>query len=387
MMSLRRIIYVSTRDAGNASQLKRTALWEMHKSLNGTMGPFAGFDMPMIYKGHSIPDSVAWTRNECSIFDVSHMLQTKLTGEKAINAIESICTADVAGLKDNAGCLSLFTNDIGGIYDDLIVNKITNDEIYIVSNASMMEQDFGLLSNAAEKFGADLTTIETSLVAIQGPKAVSILQQGTQHNLANIYFMQGDTVQLFGIDGIRLTRCGYTGEDGFELSVPSDKVNDLVEAILTRGGKMAGLGARDTLRLEAGLCLYGNDIDQTTLPPSAVLLFTVPKKRRADGNFPGCAQIIEQQKSKPLMKRVGFVFQEGKPPARAGAIIIADGEEVGTVTSGGPSPSIGRNIGMGYVPLALAKPNTELQVKVRKNVFAATVSKMPFVPCTYYSPK
>lgn len=123
-MSLRRIIYVSTRDAGNASQLKRTALWEMHKSLNGTMGPFAGFDMPMIYKGHSIPDSVAWTRNECSIFDVSHMLQTKLTGENAINAIESICTADVAGLKDNAGCLSLFTNDIGGIYGMCVCLKV-----------------------------------------------------------------------------------------------------------------------------------------------------------------------------------------------------------------------------------------------------------------------
>ena len=163
-------------------------------------------------------------------------------------------------------------------------------------------------------------------------------------------------------------------------------MSDLVEAVLTRGGKMAGLGARDTLRLEAGLCLYGNDIDQTTLPPSAVLLFTVPKKRRADGNFPGCAQIIAQQKAKPTMKRVGFVFQEGKPPARAGAIIMADGEEVGTVTSGGPSPSIGRNIGMGYVPLALAKPGTEINVKVRKNIFAATVAKMPFVPCTYYSP-
>ena len=145
---------------------------------------------------------------------------------------------------------------------------------------------------------------------------------------------KGKTLSLFGIENIRLTRCGYTGEDGFELSVPSDHVTNLTEQLLTDGGKMAGLGARDTLRLEAGLCLYGNDIDQETLPPSAVLLFTVPKKRRADGNFPGCAQIVKQQKEKPKMKRVGFIFEDGKAPPRAGATIMLDGATIGSVTSG-----------------------------------------------------
>ena len=141
-------------------------------------------------------------------------------------------------------------------------------------------------------------------------------------------------MSLFGIENIRLTRCGYTGEDGFELSVPSDHVTNLTEKLLSDGGKMAGLGARDTLRLEAGLCLYGNDIDQETLPPSAVLLFTVPKKRRADNNFPGCSQIVKQQKEKPAMKRVGFIFEDGKAPPRAGATIMLDGDTIGTVTSG-----------------------------------------------------
>ena len=141
-------------------------------------------------------------------------------------------------------------------------------------------------------------------------------------------------MSLFGIENIRLTRCGYTGEDGFELSVPSDHVTNLTEQLLSDGGKMAGLGARDTLRLEAGLCLYGNDIDQDTLPPSAVLLFTVPKKRRADNNFPGCSQIVKQQKDKPTMKRVGFIFEDGKAPPRAGATIMLDGDTIGSVTSG-----------------------------------------------------
>ena len=213
--------------------------------------------------------------------------------------------------------------------------------------------------------------------------------------------MDGADVELFDVPNIRLTRCGYTGEDGFELSVPSQNgisstlwsnlsiflVEKLVEKILDKGGKMAGLAARDSLRLEAGLCLYGNDIDTTTLPPSAVLLFTVPKKRRADGNFPGCAQIIRQQKEKPEKKRVGLVF-EGKIPAREGANLLnLDDEEVGKVTSGGPSFTLEKNIGMGYVPLALSKPGTELKVQVRKNRFAATITKMPFVPAKYYFAK
>jgi len=369
------------------STLRKTALWQLHKDLKATMGAFAGWDMPMIYKGVSIPDSVKWTRTECSIFDVSHMLQTRITGQNAISSIESVCTADIQNLSDNSGCLSLFTNDRGGIYDDLIVNRINENELYIVSNASMEDQDFGILSSATNAFDTKLEKIDTSLIAVQGPKAASILQNGTSEDLSDIFFMQGKTLSLFGIENIRLTRCGYTGEDGFELSVPSDHVTNLTEKLLTDGGKMAGLGARDTLRLEAGLCLYGNDIDQETLPPSAVLLFTVPKKRRADNNFPGCSQIVKQQKEKPAMKRVGFIFEDGKAPPRAGATIMLDGDTIGTVTSGGPSPSVGRNIGMGYVPLEYAKPGTELQVKVRKNQFSATVAKMPFVPCTYYSKK
>jgi len=387
-MNLKQLFFLPPRRlASSKVKLKKTALWDLHKSLNAKMGPFAGWDMPMIYKELTQRESTAWTREKCSVFDVSHMLQTRLTGANAIAAIESICTADVAGLRDNAGCLSLFTNESGGILDDLIVNKISNDEIYIVSNASMAEQDFGLLSDAAKRFNVDLCKIETSLIAVQGPESAKILQSGTPTDLSNIFFMDGADVELFDVPNIRLTRCGYTGEDGFELSVPSQNVEKLVEKILDKGGKMAGLAARDSLRLEAGLCLYGNDIDTTTLPPSAVLLFTVPKKRRADGNFPGCAQIIRQQKEKPEKKRVGLVF-EGKIPAREGANLLnLDDEEVGKVTSGGPSFTLEKNIGMGYVPLALSKPGTELKVQVRKNRFAATVTKMPFVPAKYYFAK
>ncbi|CBY07043.1 unnamed protein product [Oikopleura dioica] len=364
-----------------ARYLRKTPLWNLHKEKNATMAEFAGFDMPMIYK------VISHTRTACSIFDVSHMLQTRITGESAIAAIESVCTADVAALSDNSGSLALFTNQQGGILDDLIVNKISSEEIYVVSNASMAEQDFAILKNAAEIFDCKLEKIETALIAVQGPKAAELLQKGTSLDLSKLSFMQGADLTLFGTSGIRATRCGYTGEDGFELSIPAEAVETITKQLIEDGALMAGLGARDTLRLEAGLCLYGNDIDETTLPPSAVLLFTVPKSRRAQGNFPGCAEIVKQQKTKPEEKRVGLIFQKGKPPARQGAELFNDGEKIGRVTSGGPSPTLGRNIGMGYVPLELTKPGTKLQVKVRKNIFDAEVTKMPFVKCNYFTAK
>lgn len=356
---------------------------------------FAGWDMPVQYVEGQI-GSHLHTRTAVSIFDVSHMLQTHIRGKDRVAFIESLVVGDIAGLKDSQGTLTLFTNPEGGIKDDLIVNKTDGDYLYVVSNAGCADKDLPHMQNAAEEFrskGKDVTVevLPYGLIAVQGPKMAEALQPGIGIDLTKLPFMINAETEVFGVQGCRITRCGYTGEDGVEISVPQDKTVSVVETLLGSKQtqvKLAGLGARDSLRLEAGLCLYGNDIDETTTPVEATLAWTIGKRRRQEANFPGADIILKQLKDKPKKKRVGFV-SKGGPPARGGSAIYDESGEqkIGEITSGVPSPSLKVNISMGYVDAKFAKAGTPVKLEVRKRTFDGVVSKMPFVPTNYYMPK
>jgi len=369
--------------------MKQTALYALHEKHGGKMVPFAGWALPVDYKDQTLTQSHHHTREKVSLFDVSHMLQFKLYGKDRVKCMEELVVADIAGMAENTGGLSLFTNENGGIRDDCIINN-AGDCLYIVSNAGCADKIAPLMeAHVAERKNELDVALEfledRSLVAMQGPKAAEVLQKGVDVDLSGLKFMNGQIMNVFGIENCRVTRCGYTGEDGFEISVDSSKVESLVESYLGSDpdSKLAGLGARDTLRLEAGLCLYGNDIDETTTPVEATLLWTVAKRRRAERNFPGANIIVPQIKAKPDRKRVGIMSQG--PPIRGGAIVYnTDGTEIGKVTSGCPSPSLGCNVAMAYVNKEFAKNGTSLLFKRSKKEIECKVSKMPFTPAHYY---
>lgn len=369
--------------------LRKTPLYDFHLELGGKMVPFCGWSMPVQYKDGVLPSHLH-TRQHASLFDVSHMLQFKVHGSDRIKFLESLVVADIAGLADYTGTLSLFTTEDGGTIDDLIINK-TPEHLYVVSNAGCADKVLEHLQDRLKAVSNDLDVAlevleDKALVALQGPQAAKVLQSGVQSDLSNMFFMHGGVVEAFGIKDVRVTRCGYTGEDGFELSVDKERAVDLTKALLESKEadvKPAGLGPRDSLRLEAGLCLYGNDIDENTTPVEAVLVWTIGKRRRAQADFPGAEIILRQIKEKTKRKRVGLVSKG--PPARAGANILdADGNKVGHVTSGCPSPCLKQNIAMAYVPTALSKPGTALHLEVYKKRIDAQVVKMPFLPTNYY---
>jgi len=318
------------------------------------------------------------------------MLQFKLHGNDRVKFLESLVVADIDGLVDNTGTLSLFTTESGGIIDDLIINK-TPEHLYVVSNAGCADKVLKHLQERLQAVSNDLDVAlevleNKALVALQGPQAAKVLQSGVQTDLSKMFFMHGGVMDVFGIKDVRVTRCGYTGEDGFELSVDKNRAVDLAKALLESKEaevKPAGLGPRDSLRLEAGLCLYGNDIDEGISPVEAVLVWTIGKKRRAQADFPGAEIILRQIKEKAKRKRVGLVSKG--PPARGGTTILdSDGNKIGHVTSGCPSPSLKQNIAMAYVTSEFAKPGTSVQLEVYKKKIEAQVVKMPFLPTKYF---
>ncbi|CAB0003562.1 unnamed protein product [Nesidiocoris tenuis] len=326
------------------------------------------------------------------------MLQTVVTGLNRHEFMESICTTDIQGMAINSSALSLFTDrHTGGILDDLIVTKC-EDYLYIVSNASMREQDKRIMTRAQEYFksyGKDVvleffTPDQQSLLAVQGPLSQKVMESiFPSVDFKNLYFMQTTTTTMDGHQ-VRITRCGYTGEDGFEISLPSESATDLAEKLLADPAvKLAGLGARDTLRLEAGLCLYGNDLNNTISPVSAGLMWTVGRRRKDLQDYPGARLIHDELQSGPKSKRVGLICNAEKaPPMRQGTTILDETEkEVGRVTSGCPSPSLGKNIAMAYVDTALAKRGTALLAKIRNALVPVSVARMPFVPAKYYVKK
>lgn len=361
------------------------------------MVEFAGFAMPVQYANAPVLKSHKHTREQgkASLFDVSHMGQLRVTGADRVAFLERAVVGDIEALAEGEARLSLLTNDRGGILDDCVVTKYA-DHLYVVVNAGNQEADVAHLRALLADFQGDavLERLEDrALVALQGPGAAAVLEQALAPagvDLSTLGFMHGAHTTLRGqgltIGEAIVTRCGYTGEDGFELSVRAEDARPLCEALLRDARVLeAGLGARDSLRLEAGLCLHGHDISADTTPVEAALAWTIGKRRREQGGFPGHAAIMEQLKLKTAArKRVGFEVEGAA--AREGAELLHGEEDrvVGVVTSGTFSPTLKRAIGMAYVDKAAAKVGTPLRVKARGKTQAVTVAKMPFVPARYF---
>lgn len=373
------------------ADLKKTPLHSLHLSLNARMVPFAGYDMPVQYPAGVLKEHLH-TRASAGLFDVSHMGQVVVRAKSGDNAdaalaLESLVPVDVAGLAPGRQRYALFTNDEGGILDDLmIVNR--GDHFFIVVNAACKEADFAHLES---RLGAacEVTPLpERALVALQGPKAEAALAS-LAPEVAAMRFMDVRTVSLAGADCI-VSRSGYSGEDGYEISVPAEKAVELAEALLAVEGVLPiGLGARDSLRLEAGLCLYGNDIDTTTTPVEAALEWAIQKARRKGGaragGFPGAAIVLAQLEGGASRRRVGLKAG-GKAPVRGHAKLFADAEgreEIGEVTSGGFGPTVEGPVAMGYVPAAFAAPGTAVFAEVRGKYLPVTVTALPFITPTY----
>lgn len=355
------------------------------------MVAFAGWSLPVQYQDSHIASHLH-TRHHCSLFDVSHMLQSKIHGRDRVKLMESLVVGDIAELKPNQGTLSLFTNEAGGILDDLIVTNTSEGYLYVVSNAGCRDKDLALMQAKVRELqnrGSDvgLEVMDNALLALQGPTAAQVLQAGVGHDLRTLPFMTSAVMEVFGVSGCRVTRCGYTGEDGMEISVPAAGAVRLATALLENSEvKLAGLAARDSLRLEAGLCLYGNDIDEHTTPVEGSLSWTLGKRRRATMDFPGAEVIVPQLKGQVQRRRVGLI-SEGAPVRAHSPILNMEGTKIGAVTSGCPSPCLKKNVAMGYVPCEYSRPGTPLLVEVRRKQQMAMVSKMPFVPTSYYTLK
>jgi aminomethyltransferase len=369
----------------NTSSLKATPLKELHMELGAKMVPFAGYEMPVQYPA-GIKTEHLHTREHAGLFDVSHMGQVVISGEGAAKALEALVPVELDSLGINKQTYALLTNDQGGILDDLMIVRWAEDCFFLVVNAACKEQDLAYLSTHLPDL--DIEYLDgRGLLALQGPEAKSVMAQ-LAPEARELVFMTGARATLAGID-CYITRSGYTGEDGFEISVPAESAEVLARKLLAFDQVQAvGLGARDSLRLEAGLCLYGHDLDTETTPIQGSLLWSISKSRRADGEkaggFPGADVIFKEQAEGAARKRVGLKI-EGRAPVREGAELVnADGIQVGVVTSGGFGPSLDAPVAMGYVSADFAALGTALNAMVRGKPRPVTVEQMPFVPHRYY---
>ena len=369
----------------SSDELKYTPLFELHQELGGKMVPFAGYSMPVQYPGGIIKEH-QHCRESASLFDVSHMGQVKLKGENAALALETLVPVDVIDLPAFHQRYALFTNQNGGILDDLIITN-AGDHLFLVVNGACKEQDIAhLQTNLAGQCEIEVLG-DRGLLALQGPKAGDVMKR-LADKAADLVFMTACQTQIDGIDCF-VTRSGYTGEDGFEISMPADKADQIARLLLNQPEvESCGLGARDSLRLEAGLCLYGHDLTTETTPVEASLLWALSKVRREDGEraggYPGAEVIFEQIKNKSKRKRVGLQPQ-GRAPIREGAEIQAsDDTIIGHVTSGGFGATIGGPVAMGYVDREYSEIGTELNAIVRGKLQPLTVAKLPFVTQRYY---
>ena len=352
-----------------------------HRAKGGRMVEFAGYHMPVQYEG--IMAEHLWTRESAGLFDVSHMGQLSFTGDDVVAALEALLPADIAGLPTQRARYSLLLDEKGGVLDDLMLTKREDGSVYMVVNGATKYDD---IAHMIEHLPDDVTLNlmdEHALLAVQGPKAVAALARVVP-GVEALVFMQASAFEWQG-HALWISRSGYTGEDGCEVSVPAEAAEAFADALLAQPEvKPIGLGARDSLRLEAGLPLYGHDLDPDITPLMADLGFALSKRRREAGDFPGAARIAAERANGVLLKRVGLTV-EGRQPVREGASVVdADGSTVGRVTSGGFAPSVGAPIAMAYVPAALAAPGSRVQLAQRGKVHAATVVSMPFVPHRYH---
>ena len=372
-------------DINEGTPLRRTPLYELHVSLGARMVPFAGYAMPVQYP-HGIIKEHIHTRTQAGLFDVSHMGQVFLSGPQAAAAMESLVPVDIIDLPLGMQRYALFTNDRGGVMDDLMVANF-GEKLFVVVNAACKEQDIAhMRAHLSGRCAIDVLD-DRALLALQGPAAATVMAR-LAPQVSSMRFMTTMTVTLAGAP-CYISRSGYTGEDGFEISVPAERAEALARELLSHPEVApVGLGARDSLRLEAGLCLYGHDLDANTSPVESSLLWALSKSRRADGaragGYPGAQVILEHIAHGVRRKRVGL-RPTGRVPVRDGADLVdASGKRVGVVTSGGFGPTLGAPIAMGYVETALAKPGTQLSAMVRDRPIPVEVASTPFVPQRYY---
>ncbi|KAK3311319.1 uncharacterized protein B0T15DRAFT_386506 [Chaetomium strumarium] len=413
------LIQVRHASSSSSEPLQKTPLYDLHLAHGAKMVPFGGFYMPVQYASLSVSQSHLFTREHASLFDVSHMVQRLFSGPGAAQFLQRITPSGVESLAEHRSTLSclLQSDGSGGIVDDTIVTRLKEGKFYVVTNAACRDKDNAYLETEMAKWNQEaghehLQVKEErldgqGLVALQGPESEGILAQvladeSTLH-LKKLLFGQSAYAKL-KLRGMQLSspvlisRGGYTGEDGFEISIPGDETVDVTEALLAAGPEkvqLAGLGARDSLRLEAGMCLYGHDLDDSTTPVEAGLSWIIPKERRSvDAGFYGADVIAKQLVAKSKggtgveRRRVGLIVEGA--PAREGAEIVSRAEEgkepvkLGIVTSGCPSPSLSKNISMGYIRDGFHKAGTEVDVLVRGRPRKAVVAKMPFVPTRYW---
>jgi aminomethyltransferase len=371
--------------SSSALEAEPTPLYDLHRALGARMVTFAGTRLPLHYAPGIIAEHLH-VRAEAGLFDVSHMGQIVLEGPSAARRLETLVPASIATLAPLRMRYTQFLDPRGHILDDLVVTRLPDQEkfetVLLVVNAATKSSDVArlaaLLPDLALRVEAD-----RALLALQGPRAAAVLSRHFP-GVERLSFMSTGVFEN-GPTEIRISRAGYTGEDGFEISIAARSAAAFAEKLLSEPEvRPAGLGARDSLRLEAGLCLHGHDIDATVDPVEAGLAWSIPERRRADGGFPGAACLRDRLATGPERRRVGFLI-EGKAPAREGAIVTsACGDPVGIVTSGGFSPCLGRPIAMGYVASRHAAPQTDLLLSVRGKALEARVTALPFIPHRYF---
>jgi aminomethyltransferase len=372
------------RESGNPdsdihTEIRELPLGEWHRAKGARMVEFAGYQMPIQYEG--IMAEHLWTRESAGLFDVSHMGQLILSGDTVAEALEVIVPGDISALAEGRMRYSLLLGEDGGILDDLMITRAPTG-LYLVVNGAVKWEDIGFLREHL----ADEITLnhleDRALLALQGPKAVDALKRVVP-GVDTLFFMEADSF-LWGEEPLWISRSGYTGEDGFEISVPAEKCAALADALCAQSEvKPIGLGARDSLRLEAGLPLYGHDLDDRIDPVQGDLSFAISKRRREQGNFHGADRILSALKDGSPNKRVGFTV-EGRVPVREGAPIFDGYTEVGVVTSGGFAPSMNAPIAMGYVSGARAIVGAKLEAEVRGKRVGLTIVAMPFLPHHYH---
>ncbi|MCB0457715.1 MAG: glycine cleavage system aminomethyltransferase GcvT [Flavobacteriaceae bacterium] len=357
--------------------MKNTALTHIHESLGAKMVPFAGFNMPVSYEGVNAEHETV--RNGVGVFDVSHMGEFLVTGPNALALIQKVTSNDASKLVDYQAQYSCLPNETGGIVDDLIIYRLNAEKWVLVVNASNIEKDWNWI-NKHNTMGAELRNLsdDFSLLAIQGPKAVEAMQSLTSVDLSTIKFYHFTVADFAGIEHVMISATGYTGSGGFEIYCKNNEVeqiwNKVFEAGKSFGIKPIGLAARDTLRLEMGYCLYGNDIDDTTSPIEAGLGWITKFTK----DFINAENLLKEKEIGPKRKLVAFELNERGIPRQGYEIVDANGAIIGNVTSGTMAPSLNKGIGLGYVTSDFSQLGTQIFIQIRKNAIPATVVKLPF---------
>ena len=360
--------------------MKDTALTKIHEALNAKMVPFAGYNMPVSYEGVTVEH--ATVRNAVGVFDVSHMGEFIISGKGALPLLQWVCSNDIEKIKVGGAQYNCFPNATGGIVDDLIVYRIKEDQYMLVVNASNIDKDWEWINsqNEAKAFNATLRNVSEgySLLAIQGPKAIEAMQSLTEVDLSDIKFYTFKVAPFAGLENVIISATGYTGSGGFEIYCKNEEVEQLWTKVLEAGAdygiKPIGLAARDTLRLEMGYCLYGNDIDDTTSPLEAGLGWVTKFTK----DFVNSDTLKTQKENGLQQKLIGFELNDRGIPRQGYDIVDENDTKIGHVTSGTMGPSVEKGIGMGYVDIAFAKADSKIFIQIRKKTIPATVVKTPF---------